>query len=126
MERKKVFIILTILTAVFIFYMSSLAYNEIPGQKIRQQIKILPTIYHFTIFFLLAIFMLIGINSKSKIPLAMLICFTYAILDELHQFFTPGRYLSIFDIIIDFLGIICAGIFYVLIKCYQPHQDSIL
>lgn len=37
--------------------------------------------------------------------IATLICLTYAITDELHQGFTPGRHPHIFDIYYDSLGI---------------------
>jgi VanZ family protein len=36
----------------------------------------------------------------------------YAILDELHQYFVPGRYMSLLDMGVDSLGILVASAIY--------------
>ena len=44
---------------------------------------------HFFIYFILGV-LVMSVTRKSKL-LAFLICIFYAISDELHQFFVPGR-----------------------------------
>ena len=64
---------------------------------------------HFTIYLILGL--LIGmllkeynITNKQLIIYGILICMTYAITDEIHQIFVPGRSGEIKDIIIDTCG----------------------
>ena len=70
---------------------------------------------HFTIYLILGL--LVGLlikeynfNNKQIILISLLICFIYAISDEIHQLFINGRSCEIKDIIIDtsgsFIGII--------------------
>ena len=64
---------------------------------------------HFTIYLILGL--LIGmllkeynITNKQLIIYGILICMTYAITDEIHQIFVPGRSGELRDIIIDTCG----------------------
>ena len=96
--------------ALIIFYVSSLSFIGGTGGQ-----SFLPKtiIYHLGIYFFLGFFLLLSSKfSKQDIFLVFLICFVYAILDELHQSFVPGRVASMFDIGIDGLGILIS--FYVL------------
>ncbi len=43
---------------------------------------------------------------RGRLPSAFLVCFAYAVSDELHQYFVPGRAMRSYDIAIDSLGII--------------------
>jgi VanZ family protein len=38
----------------------------------------------------------------------------YGISDELHQFFVPGRHLSLFDVFLDSVGVIFATMIYLI------------
>ena len=103
---------ITVLIFVFIFYISSLRFPPPPAGPP----SISATVYHISIFFLLAIFFFISViergwNSK-KIILSVLIVTIYAALDELHQFFVPGRYMSFDDFLFNFAGITIASLIY--------------
>lgn len=65
---------------------------------------------HFLEFAVLAFFLARAIN-RGRMPLqwrtlwtVVLICFAYAILDELHQLFIPGRSCTALDVLADTLG----------------------
>lgn len=66
-------------------------------------------------------------NINKKYPLAFLICVIYAISDEIHQLFVPGRAGQVRDVLIDsagsFLGIIIVMAFVkLLIKINKKHK----
>ena len=66
-------------------------------------------------------------NINKKYPLAFLICVIYAILDEIHQLFVPGRAGQVRDVLIDsagsLLGIIIVMAFEkLLIKFNKKHK----
>jgi VanZ family protein len=116
-ERHSIFSwTITIAIAIIIFYVSSLSFEYgTPGPDW----KIKPILYHFTIFALLSFFLVISIikgqpKNKKLILLALIIAVIYAISDEVHQLFVPGRYCAISDILTDSAGIFFAGLFYVL------------
>ena len=66
-------------------------------------------------------------NINKKYPLAFLICVIYAISDEIHQLFVPGRSGQVRDVLIDsagsLLGIILVMAFVkILIKFNKKHK----
>ena len=66
-------------------------------------------------------------NINKKYPLAFLICVIYAISDEIHQLFVPGRSGQVRDVLIDsagsLLGIILVMAFEkLLIKFNKKHK----
>ena len=66
-------------------------------------------------------------NINKKYPLAFLICVIYAISDEIHQLFVPGRSGQVRDVLIDsagsLLGIIIVMAFVkILIKFNKKHK----
>ena len=66
-------------------------------------------------------------NINKKYPLAFLICVIYAISDEIHQLFVPGRSGQVRDVLIDsagsLLGIILVIAFEkLLIKINKKHK----
>ena len=108
-------LIITILTAIFIFYMSSKPfYAGAPGP----QFLLKPYLYHFGIFAILAFFFSITIikgnhKMKSLILIVILFALAYGVLDELHQLFVPNISCSIDDVITDAAGIMSAAVFYI-------------
>lgn len=84
-------------------------------------------IAHFSIYMILAIFTYmfieeLNIKSKSKkerlrknILYTCIFCIIYAIFDEIHQIYVPGRTGKVIDVIIDTLGA-CTGITIILIR----------
>ncbi len=62
---------------------------------------------HFTLYFILGIFMYLTLDSYSipkPLLYGILFCFLYAISDEIHQLFLAGRTAKIVDILIDTTG----------------------
>jgi len=102
--------IITFFGASLIFYISSIVVSLGGGGNF------LPQIYHFSAFFLLCFFLLISLHSgkwaKKKFIFGLVIVVLYAISDEIHQLFVPGRFFSYLDILIDFIGIFFASAIY--------------
>ena len=70
---------------------------------------------HFTAYLILGIlvvnaFSKSGISGRKSLFLGLLVCIVYAMSDELHQAFVPGRGPALTDVIIDSAGSF-AGIF---------------
>ena len=68
-------------------------------------------IAHLLMYWVLAatVIFAFGDGFKKKFPfitvgLTLLFCLLYGISDEFHQSFTPGRSVSIFDVVADFTG----------------------
>ncbi len=104
--------------AVFIFYLSS-----IPDLKTSLKFDfILRKISHVVEYLILVFFLyraLIGsfnnINILRLFVYPASLSFLYAITDELHQSFVPGRNCSIQDVLIDSVGILIFYIFNIII-----------
>lgn len=59
----------------------------------------------------IGLYSLLGLCAAEwalSIPKAVLICLGYAVLDEVHQYFVPGREAKLSDVLIDFIGFIIA------------------
>jgi len=57
--------------------------------------------------------------EKNLIPYSLLICMIYAITDEIHQLFVPGRTGKIVDVGVDSLGGVLGLIFMILLMSVQ-------
>ena len=143
-KRIILYIILTIVCMITIFYFSSRNTIESNGTS-KWLIKYFVTIYekvtksnvneeliinklnypvrklaHFSIYFLLGIF-IYGIFSCAKINhkllLSMIICVIYASLDETHQLFVYGRTGQVLDVLIDSVGSLISILIIKVIKC---------
>lgn len=116
----------TIIIMIFIFYISSLTFSSSPGTGGKIDLK--PFIYHMSIFFLLAIFLLISVLNRKwdskKIILVISLAGIYAILDELHQFFVPGRTASVEDFLLDFTGIVFASLLYFVMIAMNQYKKN--
>ena len=54
-----------------------------------------------------------GLRGRGAIVYIMFICLFYAVLDEFHQIYVPGRTSNVRDVLIDFAGaLIGMGFFY--------------
>lgn len=76
---------------------------------------------HFLIYFVLGMlvvraFRFSGIRGKKGIVLALALCVVYAISDELHQLFVPGRGAQVKDVLIDSTGAFVGIIIYSWLK----------
>lgn len=98
------YIVMTFLIAFLIFFVSSISSFPV-AQKVGFDIS---TIYHFGVFFMLTFFLTLSLTNKrinrKIILITLLISIIYALSDEFHQLFVPGRFCSIKDALIDSAG----------------------
>ena len=81
--------------------------------------KIIRKVAHFTLYFILGITVYLLLKEyklKRIILYTILFCLIYAISDEIHQIFIPGRAFQVLDITIDTIGSIIAILLMELIK----------
>jgi len=100
--KRKYYIILSLSYAALIFILSSISqppsYIEETGfDKIQHVIE-----YSVLGFFVLGSF--VDRNNVKIILLVSIICSLYGITDEIHQFFVPGRYFSVLDMVANSVG----------------------
>lgn len=66
---------------------------------------------HYSIYFLLGVFvylLLFYSNIKHAGIFTFIVCFIYAVMDEVHQLYVPGRTGRVFDVMIDSSGVVAA------------------
>jgi VanZ family protein len=94
-----------ILFALLIFILSQLPAEMVPPNVFDWQDKLL----HFLVYSLFGTTLIIATaqskNTMRRIILVILIGAAYALLDEIHQLFVPGRVCDILDWLADSLGI---------------------
>jgi VanZ family protein len=94
----------------FIFYLSS-----IPGEQLGPDtlaVNLIKKAGHVFIFGVLAALYLYALKGRKSLPetqgvfflLGLFLAFLYAVSDEYHQSFTPGRHSSGQDVLIDVCG----------------------
>lgn len=121
MKKKKIIsVVLVIIWMIFIFVMSSFDANESSSQSnfivgfiinifnvdnIDIVSLIVRKLAHFTEYLILGIlvFNMFRYYDK-KYCFAIVLCVFYAISDEVHQAFVPGRSCQIYDMLIDSFG----------------------
>lgn len=97
---------LTVGYMLLIFLLSSIPYVEQPDLLKDKRAPILEHIVEYSVLG----FLLFGSFSSTKrkgrrvIFLAVSVAILYGISDELHQFFVPGRYCDIIDVVANSLG----------------------
>jgi len=114
-RHNKLSWIITILIAIIIFYVSSLIFPSSTGKGFNWK----PIAYHFYAFLIFSAFIIIAITkgkNKKLIPLTIILAIIYAISDEVHQLFVPGRAFAFADILTDSAGILFAVLIYVLLR----------
>lgn len=125
-KHNKLSWLLAIITAIAIFFISSLPAGEIsPFVGFNWQ----TTAYHIAAFFFLAFFLLPAIvkgNNKTLILFAIIIAVLYGVSDEFHQLFVPGRHFSILDMLTNSFGILTASFIYTLSLRYRKEKHKIL
>lgn len=132
--KNKPSIILMLLWMFLIFLMSSFNATDSANQSnfivniisnilnienVRLLSLIIRKVAHFTEYLILGtlvINMFTKNNAKKTYLLSILLCIIYAISDEIHQIFTPGRACQIKDILIDSVGSITGIYLFKLLK----------
>lgn len=107
------------------------------GQEEKEKIadrteRIIRKIAHFSIYTVVGL-LLMGLLSTYKIKenwrmiLSILLGMIYAVSDEIHQSFIPGRTPQITDVYIDTLGVVLGALLILLfIKIYDKYVTKIL
>jgi len=120
-RHNKLSWVITILIAVLIFRFSTLTSGVGIGKAYT--INTLPIIYHIVIFFFLSIFLFIslvkGRENWELLSFSLLILISYAIFDEIHQFFVPGRFCALPDVFFDLIGVVFAFMVYYISIMYR-------
>jgi len=110
-NKERIFyLIMTLLIALVIFLFSNIS------SPIGEQTGLnLAIFYHFGIFFIFTFFLSLTLKNKKldnkTVFIILLISLIYALSDEFHQLFVPGRFCNIKDILIDFAGSFLSVIF---------------
>lgn len=118
--KKHINILLVLIWMAFIFTMSSFNATESSNQSnfivniivnifninnIELVSIIIRKLAHFTEYLILGLLTYNLIKSyNKKAYIAIIICILYAISDEIHQIFVPGRRCQILDMTIDSIG----------------------
>jgi VanZ family protein len=101
-------------------------FSSIPGNELGPDVPILNLIKkigHFVIFGILAILYFTTFEGKKTLAdtgsavflLSLLLTVLYAVGDEYHQLFTPGRHSSGYDVMIDASGALTVlGLLYIM------------
>lgn len=113
-KHNKLCWVITVLIAILIFFVSSLEFA--PGGYAGSNFKSMA--YHVSVFFFFAFFLTMALargKSGRAIVLAIVLAVIYGISDELHQFFVPGRAMSLSDIFLDSIGVIFAAMSYFIV-----------
>ncbi|MCK9279705.1 MAG: VanZ family protein [Melioribacteraceae bacterium] len=94
---------------------TSLPSESLPAFKVGD--KVIHFIAYFGLGFLFGAYRLIYFNkNKKNVFIVILIVAIYALADEIHQIFIPGRYCELFDIFADIIGgLIGLGIAYLIL-----------
>jgi VanZ family protein len=97
--------------ASFIFYLSAVPYLSSGLEKFWD--VILRKIGHIFVFAVL--FLLLARPLKKSLKWALILSLLYAVSDEWHQSFTPGRSPGLADLCFDFAGVFLGYLFWPLI-----------
>ena len=105
----KYYTIITFFYMLFIVYLSHIPQDNLPQEP--SGINNIDLLFHFFEYSFLGFlfYQSISVDNLSAVnPLhgAILIGILFALSDEYHQSFVPGRHMSLIDIIFDSLGIL--------------------
>ena len=106
----KYYTITTAFYMFFIFYLSHIPQDNLPEQS-SSGIENIDLLFHFIEYSVLGFLLFQSISSEELFAInpqygTIFIGILFAISDEIHQSFVPGRHMSLMDVIFDSLGII--------------------
>lgn len=85
---------------------------------------------HFSEYFILCVLACLTMKiyeakkQKIKSLVIFLFCLLYAVSDEIHQYFVPGRACRLFDVFVDAIGILTALVLMLIITHYLKRHKS--
>lgn len=95
-----------------------LHYNSLPKSAREEKLNLIMRKYahafEYCVLAMIVSFVLFQFNLKGRTAIIyiMFICLFYAVLDEFHQMYVPGRTSSVRDVLIDFSGSLVGIILY--------------
>ena len=110
-KHLKISVFILLVISFIIFYVSSLSFYSLDNKEL----DIESVLYHFSVFFLFGLFLMICLvrgRNKELFSLAAILSLGYAVLDEFHQIFVPNRSASIGDVLVDMFGVVFAFLIY--------------
>lgn len=117
--------VIVFLLAGIIFYVSSLSFEDYSSQK---KSGVNAVIYHISIFFIFSFFLMLALvrgRDKRFFIVGILGAIGYGIIDEIHQYFVPGRASSLGDVFLDSVGVIFAFmIYFILIESRKATRGN--
>ncbi len=120
LARNKVFMIYIPLV---LYWIVLLIATSIPGTSVPS-VGVSDKLAHFTAYTILTVLLTFTISFQNKIKYlkqkafisTLVIVNLYAVLDEIHQHFIPGRSMEFLDLLADFLGSILGVLIVYIIK----------
>jgi len=114
LEKRKVWLVYIPLVLYWIILFTA---TTLPGPQLPD-IHISDKIEHFSAFFILSVMLNLALIYQRKSYIlfkyaalvTIIICLSYAAIDELHQMFIPGRFADIRDWLADSAGVVI-GVF---------------
>ena len=92
---------------VFFLYLFLITYlSSIPNLQLQQVFNYQDLILHFVEYSILAFLTYFSFPEEGVVS-NLLFIMIFAFLDELHQYFVPGRSFSFLDFLADFIGAFC-------------------
>ncbi len=89
---------------LFFLYLILITYlSSIPNLQLQQVFNYQDLVLHFFEYSILAFLTYLSF-PEEEIPSMLLFIIVFAFLDELHQYFVPGRVFSFLDFLADFIG----------------------
>ena len=83
---------------------------------------------HFTLYFILGLLIISFLKefglSKKSIIISIIVVLLYAVSDEIHQTFIPGRSGEVLDVLIDTIGGSLSTVLYYLIYRRNKHEQE--
>ena len=109
----RLYTIITICYMLLIIYFSHLPQDDI--SEIVSGPDNIDFLFHFFEYLILGFLLFLSLSTDNFFTInpvygAILVGISFAVSDEFHQYFVPGRHMSIIDIISDSIGLI-SGIF---------------
>jgi len=107
---------------LFYFWMAVIfAGSSVPAENMPDiRYSFLSLAVHFLEYFILGLLCIkvlnesyLAPNIESAFAMALIFCFVFALSDELHQYFVPGRMVETKDLILDGTGVLAGLLLYV-------------
>lgn len=131
MRKKLIWWVFTVIWCIFIFFMSGkpgyessrdsnavlMLLRYLAGLFVNQDLINIHPLFirkmaHYVEYFILGFLLFMCFLDMKRLGRTFFMSAAagaiYSITDELHQFFVPGRVMSFFDAIIDFMGVLSA------------------